>query len=37
LALKQVQIYGLVQNLFDQRHYTSGALFDTNELPNTGP
>ena len=26
---KQLQIYGLVQNLFDQRYYTAGALFDT--------
>ena len=34
---KQVQIYGLVQNLFDQRYYTAGALFDTNELPNAAP
>jgi len=34
---KQVQIYGLVQNLFDQRFYTGGALFDTGELPNAAP
>jgi iron complex outermembrane receptor protein len=34
---KQVQIYGLVQNLFDQRFYTGGALFDTSELPNAAP
>ena len=34
---KQVQIYGLVQNLFDQRYYTAGALFDTSALPNTAP
>ena len=34
---KQVQIYGLVQNLFDQRFYTGGALFDTSALPNTAP
>jgi iron complex outermembrane receptor protein len=31
---KQVQIYGLVQNLFDQRFYTAGGLFDITELPN---
>ena len=31
---KQVQIYGLVQNIFDQRYYTSGALFDTGQFPN---
>ena len=34
---KQVQIYGLVQNLFDQRYYTGGALFDITELPNSAP
>jgi iron complex outermembrane receptor protein len=34
---KQVQIYGLVQNLFDQRYYTGGALFDTGALPNAAP
>ena len=34
---KQVQLYGLVQNLFDQRFYTGGALFDTSALPNTAP
>ena len=34
---KQVQIYGLVQNLFDQRFYTGGALFDTSALPNAAP
>ena len=31
------QIYGLIQNLFDQRYYTAGALFDTSALPNTAP
>ncbi len=34
---KQVQVYGLVQNLFDQRYYTGGALFDITNLPNTAP
>ena len=34
---KQVQIYGFVQNLFDQRYYTAGALFDISALPNTAP
>src|SRR5271157_2975434 len=34
---KQLQIYGLVQNLFDQRYYTAGALFNTGALPNAAP
>jgi iron complex outermembrane receptor protein len=34
---KQLQIYGLIQNIFDQRYYTGGALFDTGALPNTAP
>ncbi len=34
---KQLQIYGLIQNIFDQRYYTAGALFDTAALPNTAP
>ena len=34
---KQVQIYGLIQNLFDQRFYTAGGLFDTSALPNMAP
>jgi iron complex outermembrane receptor protein len=34
---KQVQIYGLVQNLFDQRYYTGGSLFDITNLPNSAP
>ena len=34
---KQVQIYGLVQNLFDQRFYTAGGLFDITNLPNSAP
>ena len=34
---KQLQIYGLIQNLFDQRYYTSGGLFDITNLPNSAP
>ena len=34
---KQVQIYGLIQNIFDQRYYTAGALFDTSSFPNSRP
>jgi iron complex outermembrane receptor protein len=34
---KQVQAYGLIQNIFDQRYYTAGGLFDTGALPNTAP
>ena len=34
---KQLQVYGLIQNIFDQRYYTAGALFDTGELPNAAP
>ena len=34
---KQLQIYGLIQNIFDQRYYTSGGLFDITSLPNSGP
>ena len=34
---KQVQAYGLIQNLFDQRYYTAGGLFDITELPNSAP
>ncbi len=34
---KQLQIYGLVQNIFDQRFYTGGSLFDTGALPNAAP
>ncbi len=31
---KQLQIYGLIQNIFDQRYYTAGALYDTTSFPN---
>ena len=34
---KQLQVYGLIQNIFDQRFYTAGALYDINALPNTAP
>ena len=34
---KQLQIYGLIQNIFGQRYYTSGGLFDITSLPNSGP
>ena len=34
---KQLQIYGLIENIFDRRFYTAGALFDTGALPNTAP
>jgi iron complex outermembrane recepter protein len=33
---KQVQLYGYVQNIFDQRYYTSGGLVQTGEFM-TGP
>ncbi|MBV8593325.1 MAG: TonB-dependent receptor, partial [Caulobacteraceae bacterium] len=34
---KQLQIYGLIQNIFDQRYYTAGALYDTAAFPNSAP
>ena len=34
---KQLQIYGLVQNVFDARYYTSGGLFDVTALPVAAP
>ena len=30
---KQVEVFGLVQNLFNQRYYTFGTFFDTTEVP----
>ena len=30
---KQLQIYGLIQNIFDQRYYTSGGLYDIRRCP----
>jgi iron complex outermembrane receptor protein len=34
---KQLQIYGLIQNIFDQRYYTAGALYDVASFPNAAP
>jgi iron complex outermembrane recepter protein len=34
---KQLQIYGLIQNIFDQRYYTAGALYDITAFPNSAP
>ncbi len=34
---KQLQIYGLIQNIFDQRYYTAGALYDITSFPNSAP
>ena len=34
---KQLQIYGLIQNIFDQRYYTAGALYDVTSFPNAAP
>ncbi len=34
---KQLQVYGLIQNIFDQRYYTAGGLFDVTSLPNSAP
>jgi iron complex outermembrane receptor protein len=34
---KQLQVYGLVQNIFNQHYSTAGALFDITSLPNTAP
>jgi iron complex outermembrane receptor protein len=34
---KQLQIYGLIQNIFDERYYTAGALYDTASFPNSAP
>ncbi|HXZ17714.1 MAG TPA: TonB-dependent receptor, partial [Roseiarcus sp.] len=34
---KQLQVYGMIQNLFDERYYTAGALFNTGALPNSAP
>ena len=30
---KQVEVFGLVRNLFNQRYYTFGTFFETNEVP----
>jgi iron complex outermembrane receptor protein len=34
---RQLQLYGLIQNIFDQRYYTSSALFDVTSFPNAAP
>ena len=31
-----VQLYARVENLFDNRYYTYGTFFDTNQIPNFG-
>ena len=36
-ASKQLQVYGLIQNVFDTRYYTSGGLFDVTALPVAAP
>jgi iron complex outermembrane receptor protein len=33
---KQVEVFGLVQNLFDRRYYTFGTFFDRTEVPFLG-
>lgn len=33
---KTYQIYGRIDNLFDNRYYTYGGFFDTTEVPNFG-
>src|SRR5262249_49367178 len=30
---KNVEVFGLVQNLFNQRYYTSGTFFQTDSFP----
>ncbi len=34
---KQLQVYGLVQNIFNQHYYTYGGLFETGALPHAAP
>ena len=34
---KQLQVYGLVQNIFNQHYETYGGLFDTGALPHAAP
>jgi iron complex outermembrane receptor protein len=33
---KNVEVFGLVQNLFNKRYYTFGTFFDTSEIPFLG-
>ena len=30
---RDVEVFGLVQNVFDQRYYTFGTFFETDEVP----
>ena len=30
---KEIEVFGLVQNLFDRRYYTFGTFFETDEVP----
>ncbi len=34
---KQLQVYGLIQNIFNQHYYTYGGLFDASALPHAAP
>ncbi len=34
---KQLQVYGLIQNIFNQHYATYGGLYDTGALPNAAP
>ena len=34
---KQFQVYGLIQNIFNQHYYTYGGLLDAGALPNAAP
>lgn len=34
---KRLQVYGLIQNVFNQKFYTAGALYDTGAFPNAAP
>ena len=36
-ASKQLQLYGLIQNVLNTHYYTSGGLFDVTALPVTAP
>ena len=33
---KNIQVYAMVQNVFDSRYYTYGTFFDTTQIPNYG-
>ncbi len=34
---RRLQVYGLIQNIFNQHYYTYGGLFDTGGLPKAAP